>query len=372
MSISSTAKTEPAYSLVDFRGQAEQILDPRIYGFFAGGAGDEVSLRENELAFSRLKLLPRVLRDLPAIETEVTLFGCRLSMPVIVSPTAFHRLAHPDGERATARAVAAAETVMTVSMASTVGIEEIATCASSPSKPSPGLWFQCYFQPDLGFTKAVIERAEAAGARALVVTVDSPTFGRRERDLRLGFTDLPPGLCCENMREPQSDGGYGTVREFSFTPRYSWEHVEWLRKATQLPILLKGILDPEDARLALDYGVQGIFVSNHGGRQLDGVPATIEVLPAIADAVAGRIPILMDGGIRRGTDVIKALALGATAVGIGRPILWGLAVGGQSGVREVLEILRLELLQALALCGVASVKQLDRKIIHPPSIGGFL
>jgi 4-hydroxymandelate oxidase len=306
------------------------------------------------------------------IETAVTLFGSRLSLPVFVSPTAFHCLAHPEGERATARAAAEAGTVMTVSMASTVGIEEIATCVDSLSQPGPGLWFQCYFQPDLGFTKAVIQRAEAAGARTLVVTVDSPTFGRRERDLRLGFTDLPPGLCCENMREPQSGGGYGLARKFSFTPQYSWSHVEWLRKVTQLPILLKGILNPDDARLALDHGVQGIFVSNHGGRQLDGVPATIEALPAVADAVAGRIPVLMDGGIRRGTDVIKALALGATAVGIGRPVLWGLAVGGQPGVREVLEILRLELQQALTLCGLASVSQLNRKIFHPPSAVGFL
>ena len=229
-----------ALSLRELEQQARERLDPAVYDFFAGGADDELTLRANEAAFARIGLVPRVLRGGGAPRLEVELLGSRASMPVVIAPTAFHRLAHPDGERATARAAAAAGTVMIASMASTVAIEEIAAATR------PGPWFQLYIQPDLGFTEAVVRRAEAAGCAALVVSADSPAFGRRERDLRHGFPDLPDGMCCENMRD-----GDGPPRRFVFTPELSWDHVDWLRATTTLPIALKGVVHPEDARLAV-------------------------------------------------------------------------------------------------------------------------
>jgi 4-hydroxymandelate oxidase len=323
-----------ALSLREIEHEARHRLDPAVYDFFAGGAGDEITVRANEEAFSRIGLVPRVLCGGRARELDVTLLGRRLAMPVIVAPTAFHRLADPDGEPATARAAAKAGVVMTLSMASTVAVEEVAAAGAH-------LWFQLYVQPDLGFTESLVRRAEAAGCAALVVSVDSPVFGRRERDLRNGFVHLPPGIACAHM-----DG-----RAIAFRSDLSWDDIDWLRSITALPIVLKGVVHPQDARLAMDHGVGALVVSNHGGRQLDTVPATIELLPGVADAVAGAVPLLLDGGVRRGTDVLKALALGADAVAIGRPILWGLAAGGEDGVALVLDLLRAELDSALALCG---------------------
>jgi 4-hydroxymandelate oxidase len=285
-------------------------------------------------------------------------------MPVLIAPTAFHRLAHPDGERATARAAAAAGIVMIVSMASTVAIGEVAAAAREFAV-DPHLWFQVYIQSDLGFTEAVIRRAEAAGCKALVVTVDSPVLGRRERDLRNAFFDLPPEMCCENLRD-DGGGGPGTARPIEMFDGLSWDHIDWLRATTALPIVLKGILDPRDAAIAVDHDVDALIVSNHGGRQLDTVPATIDQLPLIADAIGGRLPLLVDGGIRRGTDIAKALALGATAVAIGRPAIWGLTVGGAAGVTEVLETLRAELTETLALCGCHSIREVSRDLVRPP------
>jgi 4-hydroxymandelate oxidase len=351
-------------SLREFEAEARRRLDAATYDLFAGGADDEVTLHANEAAFKRLALMPRVLCGQPVRELGITLLGSHISMPVLLAPTAFHRLAHPDGECATARAAAAANTIMTVSMAATVAVEEIAAAARAQDGGSANLWFQIYIQPDLGFTEAVIRRAEAAGCKALVVTVDSPVFGRRERSLRNGFTDLPPGMCCENMRERNVEGEYGAARSFEFSPELSWDHIAWLRRTTSLPIILKGILHPDDAKLAVHHGVDAIIVSNHGGRQLDTVPATIEVLPAIADAIKGSVPLLLDGGIRRGTDVVKALALGATAVLIGRPVLWGLAVAGEAGVTRVLELLRSEFERALVLCGCATLADVNRSLVR--------
>jgi 4-hydroxymandelate oxidase len=275
-----------------------------------------------------------VLRGGQAGEPEVSLLGRRTAQPVLIAPTAFHRLAHPDGELATARAAAKAGLIMVVSMASTVAVEELAETAAD-------LWFQLYIQPDLGFTEQLVRRAEAAGCAAVMVSVDSPVFGRRERDLRNGFLDLPEGMVCAHM-----DG-----RPIAFRADLSWDHIDWLRSVTALPIVLKGIVHPQDARSAVERGVDAVAVSNHGGRQLDTVPATIELLPPVADAVGGAVPLLLDGGVRRGTDVLKALALGADAVAIGRPVLWGLAVDGEDGVARVLELLGAEFDQALALCG---------------------
>lgn len=336
-------------ALTDLHRRARDRLDPAAYDFFAGGAGDETALGENEAAFDRLALLPRVLTGAALRDLSLTLFGDRLSMPVLVSPTAFHRLAHPEGERATARATAAAGTVLVTSMASTVAVAEVAAAAREVRADAP-VWFQLYLQPDPGVTAELVRRAERAGCTALVVTVDSPVFGRRERDARNGFLDLPAGLAAENMR-----GLPGAMddrpRDIAMSPALSWADLRRLRELTALPIVLKGVLHPADAARAVTEGVDGLLVSNHGGRQLDVAPATIEALPRIATAVAGRVPVLLDGGIRRGDHAALALALGATAVGVGRPALWGLAAEGEAGVRQVLELLRAELDHVLALCG---------------------
>jgi 4-hydroxymandelate oxidase len=340
-------------TIAEFEAVARERLDPAHYDYFAGGAQDEITLRENESAFQRLRLVPRVLRGSDKRDLSVELLGTPSSMPILVAPTAFHRLAHPDGELATARAAARAGTIMIVSMAATTAIEDIAAAAREVA-PDPGLWFQLYLQPDLEFSEAIVRRAENAGVKAFVVTVDSPVLGRRERDDRNGFHDLPPGLAVENLRnvgENRSGGNASHVREIVMSAGLNWDHIAWLRSKTKLPVLIKGVLHAEDARLAVHHGVAGIVVSNHGGRQLDTVPATIDVLPEIAAAVGGALPVLLDGGIRRGTDVVKALALGADAVGVGRPVVWGLAAGGREGVSEVLEMLRADFDQALALCG---------------------
>jgi 4-hydroxymandelate oxidase len=353
-----------AQSLRDLEDDAIRLLDPTVYDYFAGGADDEITLRANEAAFSRIGLVPRVLRGVGKPDLAVTLLGCRASMPVLISPTAFHRLAHDDGERATARAAAAAETIMVVSMASTVAIEEVATAACARGGARPNLWFQIYLQPDLSFTESVIRRAEAAGCTALVVSVDSPAFGCREGDLRNGFPDLPVGLSCENLRELLPGGRWSAARSIAFSPVVSWEQLGWLRKATALPIVLKGVAHPEDARLAVREGVDAVYVSNHGGRELDTVPAAVDLLPAVADAVGAAVPLLLDGGIRRGTDVVKALALGASAVGIGRPVLWGLSVDGEAGVTRVLEMMRAEVESALTLCGCKSPSDVPRDLVR--------
>jgi 4-hydroxymandelate oxidase len=351
-----------ALSLRDIEAEARRRLDSAVYDFFAGGAGEEVTVRSNEAAFARIGLLPRVLRGVAERTLDSELLGCRTRMPIIIAPTAFHRLAHPCGESATARAAAASGVIMVVSMASTTPIEDIAKAAAEAQAPvEPQLWLQLYVQPDLEFTEALVRRAEEAGCTALVVTVDSPVFGRRERDLRNGFVDLPDGLHCELMR---SAGG--PVRRIEFFAELGWRHLGWLRRITRLPIVIKGVTHPADALLAVERGVDAIVVSNHGGRQLDTVPASIELLPAIADAVGGRIPVLLDGGVRRGTDVIKALALGASAVGIGRPVLWGLTVGGERGVHQTLDLLRGELDRAMALCGCHSVAEIGPELVRSP------
>ncbi|XVV08472.1 alpha-hydroxy acid oxidase [Actinoplanes sp. CA-131856] len=309
------------------------------WDFFAGGAGEERTLRANEEAYGKRRLVPRVLRGAGERDLRTTLLGTAMSMPVLIAPTAFHRLAHPSGEAGTAAAARRSGTVMVVSMAATQPVEEIAASGAA-------LWFQLYPQPDKEFQRHVIARAENAGCRALVVTVDSPVFGRRERDLRNGFTDLPPGFACENMRDAS-----GRIRDIAMDPTLGWDHIDRLRASTRLPVLLKGVLHPADAREAVARGVDGLIVSNHGGRQLDGAVATLDALPAVAEAVDGRIPVLVDGGIRRGIDVLVALALGADAVLVGRPVLWGLAGGGAEGVRRVLETLRTDLDHVMALAG---------------------
>jgi 4-hydroxymandelate oxidase len=349
------ADLEPELGLVnvrDFEAAARSRLDPVYYDYFASGAQDEVTVAANEDAFRQRSLIPRILRGRAQPQLETTLLGTTTSMPVLIAPTAFQRLACEAAEVATGRAAVAADVLMIAAMLSTVSIEDIAATGAK-------LWFQLYIQPDLAFTESLVRRAEAAGCQALVVTVDSPALGRNERGDRNDFHDLPPGIFCANM------GGDGNVRNVVLSPEISWQHLDWLRATTSLPVLLKGVLHPEDARLAVERGVDGLIVSNHGGRQLDTTPATLDRLPLVAEAVEGRVPLLVDGGVRRGTDVAKALALGADAVAVGRPVLWGLAVAGEAGVHLMLELLRTELLNAIALLGAESPAELTRDQVVP-------
>lgn len=339
-----------ALSLVELEIEARGLLDPVIYDYFAGGADDELTARENEAAFGWLRLLPRVLRGAGTRALAVNLLGTT-ALPVLIAPTTGHRLVHPDGEAATARAAADAGAIMIVSMLSSVAVEQVAA-AGGP------LWFQIYPQADRELTRALVARAEAAGCRALVVTVGAPVPGRLIRDLRNEFTESRTGFDHENLRDAE-----GRVRDLELGDDPRWSDIEWLRSVTSLPVVLKGVLHPADVRVALEHGVDALVVSNHGGRQLDGVAPTIELLPAIAEEVAGRVPLILDGGVRRGTDVVKACALGASAVAIGRPVVWGLAVDGVAGVAWVLDELRAELDRALALCGCASPVELTPDLV---------
>lgn len=365
----SPAVLEDLLTVRDFQAEARRKLDPVHYDYVAGGAGDEVTLRANEAGFARLSLLPRVLSGSAERDLAITVLGTRASMPVVISPTAFHRLVCAEGEVATGRAAARAQTILIASMAGTVAVGEVAAAARAAAPDhDPALWFQLYLQPDLQDTLVLVRRAAAAGCTALVVTVDSPVRGVNERNVRNGFHDLPPGLACENMRGLRA-GEPDAVRPIGMSPRLDWDDLDRLRAHTKLPVLLKGVLHPEDARTAVERGVDGLLLSNHGGRQLDTVPATIDLLPEVAAAVGRKVPVLLDGGVRRGTDVVKALALGATAVGIGRPLVWGLAAAGEQGALRVLELLRAELDQTLALCGARGRKDLTPDLVRPASGG---
>ena len=351
-------------NLYEYEALAQARLTAMAYDYYASGAHDEITLRENHAAYDRIALRYRVLRDISQRSTATTVMGQPIRMPVIVAPTAFHKLAHPEGEVATVRAAGNDGTLMILSTLSTTSIEEVLAAATGP------VWFQLYVYKDRGATRALVERAEAAGCSALVLTVDAQVWGRRERDVRNRF-QLPAGLSVKNLmpagqeafpKEAQ-DSGLAAYVTSLFNQTLSWKDVEWLCGLTKLPVLLKGIVHPEDARQAADYGAAGVIVSNHGGRQLDTAPATIAALPDIVDAVAGRVEVLIDGGIRRGTDVVKALAYGARAVAVGRPVLWGLAADGQRGVERVLELLRFEVDLALGLCGCARVEEIGRNLL---------
>jgi len=342
----------------DFEAAARERLEPGPYAYYAGGAGDEHTLRANSAAFTRWELRPRVLVDVSEVSTETTVLGTQVALPLLVAPTAFHRLAHPEGELATARAAATAGTVMCLSTLSSVSPAELASAA--PGAPQ---WFQLYCSRDRGFTKELVGVVGEAGFRALVVTVDVPVAGRRERDLRTAFV-LPDDLPAPNLPVVLARKDFHAALSAIVDSTLTWRDLEWLRSISPLPLVVKGVLTAEDALLAAEHGAAGIVVSNHGGRQLDGVPAALDVLPEVAEAVGERVEVLVDGGIRRGTDVIKALALGARAVLVGRPVLWGLAVGGEAGVRGVLELLLAELDTALALAGAPRAAELDRSWIQ--------
>ena len=342
----------------DYERAAEERLDPAAFGYIAGGANDEWTLAENRMAFTRWVLRPRMLVDVSQVTTATSVLGTDVSFPVLVAPTAFQRMAHPEGEEAMARGAAGAGTALCLSTAATATIEDVA--AAAPDAPR---WFQLYWSKDREVVRDLVGRAEASGYRAVVLTVDLPELGRRERDLRTGF-EIP-----EDVTIPAflalAESASVTPDQINFLVDNSltWRDLDWLRSVTSLPLLVKGILTAEDAALACEAGVEGIVVSNHGGRQLDGVAATLDALPEVMEATAGRAEVLLDGGIRRGSDVVKALALGAKAVLAGRAPLYGLAVDGADGVQRVLELLREETQLALALCGCASPADVRREHI---------
>ncbi len=352
-------------NLKDFKNIAKSTLSKDIYDYLSGGAGDEITIYNNEEAYNKVMLCPRVLRGVENRNLSIELLSEQISMPICIAPTAFHCLANTEGELATVKAATKANIVMIVSMASTMSLEEIAKTAFDCSEnSSPKLWFQMYLQPDIMITKVFAKRAEDAGYKALVVTADSPVFGHRERDIRNGFHKLPNGLSLRNFDDVGLIGTNGKKATLELSAHVTWKDIEILKSITKLPVFIKGIMCPEDAALAIQHGVDGIIVSNHGGRQLDTVPATIDVLSAIASTVDKRVPIIVDGGIRRGTDVLKALALGADAIAIGRPILWGLANNGEKGVSEVLKMLKHELDIAMALCGCSKIKEINKNLIY--------
>ncbi|MCB9594626.1 MAG: alpha-hydroxy-acid oxidizing protein [Sandaracinaceae bacterium] len=357
--------TNGPLNLDELRASAESKLDKNAFDYYASGAHDEHTLRENRAAFSRIAMRYRVLVDVSRRDASTEVLGLPLSMPVIIAPTAFQKMAHPDGELATSRAAASAGIAMINSTLSNTPVEEVVKAGSAP------ILFQLYVYKDRGETKALIERAEAAGARALVLTVDAPLLGTRERDRRNHFR-LPEGLKVANMTAAGmgdlpdvADSGLAAYVAQMLDPSLSFADLEWLKSITKLPLLVKGVVRGDDAIRCVQHGADGVVVSNHGGRQLDTSVATIRALPEVVDAVGDRTTVLVDGGVRRGTDVIKALALGAQAVLIGRPVLWGLAHAGQAGVERALAILAEEIDLAMALCGCPDVASITPDLIAP-------
>jgi len=348
--------SEDQINIADFERLAEEKLEPGIAGYFFGGACDEVTLGENVSAWRRWRLRPRVLAGHREWSTGAEVLGAELAMPILVAPVAYQRLVDGEGERAMARAAAAAGTAMCLSTLATTRPGELAAAA-----PQGRHWFQLYCFRDEGVTRALMDEAVDSGFEAIVVTVDAPRGGRRERDLRTGFK-LPEGLGVPSVQDALGSERSVTIEEtFALMdPALGWADLERLASQASVPVLVKGVLTAEDGALAVEHGAAGVVVSNHGGRQLDCVSPTAEALPEVVDAVDGRAAVLVDGGIRRGGDVATALALGADAVMVGRPALWGLAAGGEAGARRVLELLRDELELALALCGCSSPAELSR------------
>lgn len=356
---SPAAASEPV-CLADFEPLAKAKMPVMGWEYVSGGAADELTMKWNKEAYQRIRLKPRVLVDVSRLDTRVILFGQEHAYPIILAPTAAQKLTHPEGELATARGASIASAAMVLSSFSNTSLEDVAAVAKKP------LWFQLYAQTDHGFTRELVQRAEAGGYRALCLTVDTPITGARNRETRANvkLQSLP------NMKGLKGFGNESTVQTGSLDifssvldAALSWKDVEWLRSFAKVPLLVKGVLNPDDAHRAVQAGVAGIMVSNHGGRNLDTVPATIDALPQVADKVAGRVPVFVDGGIRRGTDVLKALALGANAVLIGRPYLYGLGAEGEAGVTKVINILQREFAMAMALTGRTTIASIDRSVI---------
>ena len=358
-------------TLTDHESLASRILSPQAQAYFNGGAADEITLQGNVQAWQRIPLHPRVLRSVVGGHTRVSLLGRTLAHPILIAPMAYQGLAHPHAEQATALAASALDTGMVLSTQANTPLEQVA--AFMLSEPTHGpLWFQLYLLPDRAFVRDLVRRAEEAGFEALVLTVDAPVQGPRDRERRAGYR-RPAHLQAVNLAgrvvpPPLSlNPGQSKLFDDLMTHAPTWEDVTWLRSITRLPVLLKGVTHPLDARQALDSGAQGLIVSNHGGRTLDTMPATADLLPAVVSAVDSQIPVLVDGGIRRGTDVLKAMALGASAVLVGRPILHGLANAGAAGVAHVIRLLRDELEIAMALCGCATLDQASHALGTVPN-----
>ncbi len=356
------------YNLDSLEALARARLDPMLFDYIAGGAADEWTLAENRVAWNRLQLLPRMLRGVAERTLSTTVLGTPVSFPVLVPPMGFQGLCHLEAEEATAAATADEGTIFCASTVSNKSLEAIARASNGPR------WFQLYVYRDKSITRDLVDRAAAAGYSALCLTVDTPLAGQRERDRRNSLR-MPAHLELANFPASHTEHhhhGSGTGSALAqyiaaqWDPGLTWADVEWLRSISPMPVVVKGVLAPEDARLAVDHGAAAVIVSNHGGRQLDSVPAPITLLSAVVDAVAGRGEVLIDGGVRRGTDVLKALALGARAVLVGRPVLWGLTLGGAEGVRAVLRHLRGELDLAMALAGCADVAQVSADLLYAP------
>jgi 4-hydroxymandelate oxidase len=358
---SSNADNLPTADVMQFEPLARPRLSQMAYDYVRSGGADEISMRENRAGFGRLKLSPSVLVDVSKIDTRVNLFGGEFESPILLAPVAYHRLYHPDGEIGTARGASAAGAGFVISTFTTTSTDEIARNTQRP------IWFQLYVQRDREFTKDMVQRAVASGCKAVCLTVDTPVLGNRYGQLSFG---LPKELECVHMRGLTLGGeiaGHKTQRasiyDMLFDPSFNWNDLEWLRSVAGVPVILKGVLSAEDGKRAVERGADGVIVSNHGGRNLDTVPATIDALPRVVEAVAGRIPVMLDSGIRRGTDVLTALALGAKAVFIGRPYIYGLAAGGAKGVERVITILRDELERAMALTGRRSIAEIDPTVL---------
>ncbi len=356
--------TRRPLNVLELEKQARAKLDAMTWSYYAGGARGQSTLRDNPAAWQRHKLRPRVLVDVSRRDLSTTVLGQPVSMPIVAAPMAFQRLAHQDGELAMVRATSAAETIMVLSSLATTSMEEVCAAANGP------VWFQLYVYKDRGITKALIERAKAAGCKALVVTVDAPVLGTREADVRHGL-HLPANLNVSNvtpygvdsMNSGSGESGLGLYVAKNLAADLTWRDIEGFCADSGLPVLVKGVLRGDDGAKAIAHGAAGVIVSNHGGRQLDGAVATADVLEEVVQAVAGAGDVLVDGGIRRGTDVLKALALGARAVLVGRPLLWGLAHSGQDGVSLALSMLREELDESMALCGAPTIDAISRDLV---------
>lgn len=349
-----------AVNVYELESLARARLTETAYAYLVGGSGDEHTLRWNVDAWARIRLAPHVLVDVGTIDTRLHLLGHDLAAPIVLAPTAAHHLFHPNGEIETVRGAAAAETLYIQSTLATVGVSEVGAAATGP------WWFQLYVQRDRGFTRELLARAEDAGASAVVLTVDLPVLGARDTDRRNSF-GLPEGLEYANFvgLDVVADELPPERRVYNphLDPTVTWADVDWLRSVARVPVVVKGVLRPDDAVRAVDHGVDAIVVSNHGARNLDTVPATADALPRVAEAVDGRVPVLVDGGIRRGTDVAKALMLGATAVLVGRPYVWGLTVHGAAGVKLVVDLLRTELEMSMALLGATTLADLTDDLL---------
>jgi isopentenyl diphosphate isomerase/L-lactate dehydrogenase-like FMN-dependent dehydrogenase len=353
------------FGVHEFEDLARQALSTEVYCYVAGGAGDELTLAENRAAFSRYRLRPRVLVDVSSLDTSIELLGRRVPLPVGLAPTGWQRFVHSEGELATARAAARVGAPLCLSTGSTFCLEDV---AAAHDDAGGGLrWFQLYVNRDRGLVKNLLERAKEAGYEAIVVTADLPVTGYRESELRHELT-LSEDVAPANFDAYVRDRSPLDLMEGFTDPSLTWHDLAWIADVAGLPLVVKGVLTAEDARIAVEYGVAGVVVSNHGGRQLDRVPAAVDVLEEVVAAVVGRAEVYLDGGVRRGVDVLTAVALGAKAVFVGRPYLWGLAVAGEAGVVRVFEILREEIENAMALLGVASVDQISRNHVEGPTI----